>query len=119
MAQIENLQAQVIELSGKLERASSQSTVDRYWDLFIKIAVPFSTAALLWSVQTLVSHSSMLNEISKTYQTREDSLRLRADMIARENPQLTLLITEMRAMSLKITERLTRLETEVQQLKER
>ena len=93
--------------------AERESASARVWDIVSKVShVAIATiSAFIWTMNgRVVELEAYRREIQHTTFTREDAHALELRLTAVENPQIALLVKEMRAMSLSVSERLTRLE---------
>lgn len=112
------------EIRQELARRDEErnSVASRVWDWVAKVSQVSLMAIVgwVWGIGDRVTETeTQLREIRATRFTAAAGLELEARMLARENPQLSLLVSEMRALALSMTDRLARLEAQVHQLQGR
>lgn len=120
---LEAISQELVAIQGELKRREEEraSPSARAWDLIAKVSqvALLAIASWVWTLGDRVTETeAKLREIASTRFTAQDGLALEARAIARENPQVALLVQEMRALTVTVSERLARLETQVQALQQ-
>lgn len=95
------------------------STGYKVWEVLSKLAVAAMIGMFTW-VWTLDArvkdNDTRLQKIEDTKFTKADALELKAALMAHSDPQMALLVADMRSLSISVIERLTKLEVRLDQL---
>lgn len=111
------------EIRQELARRDEErnSAASRVWDWVAKVSQVslMAIAERVWGLGSRVTdlEANQLRNDATRY-TQANGLELEARIATRNNPQLSLLVNETRALALTVTDRLARLEAQVEQLQE-
>lgn len=106
-----------LRVQSRDDREVRESTSAKAWDAVGKLTQIVTLAIVGWvgALGLRVDENvTQLREYRATRFTAQNGLEMEARMISRDNPQLTLLVGELRAMAISFSERLARVETRIE-----